>query len=118
MTAPWPTEIRLKQDKKTLSVTFDNDETYDFAAEFLRVTSPSAEVQGHGADQKKTIASKKDVEIMKIDPIGNYAVRLFFTDLHDSGYFTWDYFLKSGRDMEAIWQGYLDDLETKGLSRD
>ncbi|WP_319531439.1 DUF971 domain-containing protein [uncultured Cohaesibacter sp.] len=117
MTAPWPTEIRLKQDKKTLSVTFDNAETFDFTAEFLRVTSPSAEVQGHAPDQKKTIGGKQDVEIMKVDPVGNYAVRLFFTDLHDSGFFTWDYFLQSGRQMEAIWQDYLDALEAKGLSR-
>ncbi|MCT4656281.1 MAG: DUF971 domain-containing protein [Cohaesibacter sp.] len=114
----WPTQIRLHKDKRTLTVSFDNHESYDFPAEFLRVTSPSAEVQGHGQDQKKTVGGKKDVEIMQIDPVGNYAVRLVFTDLHDTGYYTWDYFLEHGRGYDEIWQGYLAELEEKGLTRD
>ena len=117
MTESWPTEIRLKEDKKTLVVTFENGETYDFSAEFLRVTSPSAEVQGHAPDQKTTVGGKRDVEIMKIEPIGNYAVRLFFTDLHDTGFYSWSYFLQSGRKMDEIWQSYLEELEQKGLNR-
>ena len=118
MTDAWPTELRLSKDKKTLTVSFEGGEQFAFPAEFLRVTSPSAEVQGHSAEQKKTIGGKRNVEIMSLEPVGNYAVRISFTDLHNTGYFTWDYFLKSGRDMDSIWQGYLDELEAKGLSRD
>lgn len=118
MTKTWPTEIRLKKDKKTLSVTFDDDRCYDFTAEFLRVTSPSAEIQGHAPEQKKTVGGKREVEIMDVEPVGNYAVRLSFTDLHNTGYFTWDYFDRSGRNMDALWQTYLDELSQKGLNRD
>ena len=118
MSQPWPTEIRLNEDKKTLHVAFDNGEAFAFTAEFLRVTSPSAEVQGHGEGQKKTIGGKRDVEIMGIEPVGNYAVRISFTDLHNTGYFSWDYFLNSGRNLTEIWSTYLVELENKGLSRD
>ncbi len=118
MTNPWPTELRLSEDKKTLTVSFDNAESYRFSAEFLRVTSPSAEVQGHSEQERKTVGGKREVEIMKIEPVGNYAVRISFTDLHDTGYFSWDYFLKSGREQDVIWNAYLQALEEKGLSRD
>ena len=117
MTDAWPSEIRLSKNKRVLSIKFDNGEQYEFSAEFLRVTSPSAEVQGHSADQRKTVAGKRDVEIMKVEPVGNYALRISFTDLHDTGYFSWDYFLHSGRNMEAIWLAYLTEMEEKGLSR-
>ena len=115
---PWPTEIRLKKDKRTLEVGFDNDRTFSFPAEFLRVLSPSAEVQGHSPDQKQTVPGKKNVEIIKIDPVGNYAVRLHFDDMHSTGIYSWDYFLELGEEQEARWQDYLDDLEKKGMSRD
>ena len=118
MTKAWPTEIRLKKDKKGLIVAFDDGSSYEFSAEFLRVTSPSAEVQGHHPSQKKTIGGKRDVEIMKVEPVGNYAVRLFFTDLHDSGYFTWDYFKNSGEAMDDIWAEYLERLKAEELERD
>ncbi|WP_316859668.1 DUF971 domain-containing protein [uncultured Cohaesibacter sp.] len=118
MTDAWPTEIKLKKDKKCLSISFDDGTAYDFPAEFLRVTSPSAEVQGHHPSERKTIGGKKDVEIMKVEPVGNYAIRLFFTDLHDSGFFTWDYFKQSGEGFDRIWQTYLEELEEKGLSRE
>ncbi|PLW76769.1 gamma-butyrobetaine hydroxylase-like domain-containing protein [Cohaesibacter celericrescens] len=117
MTQAWPSDIRLSQDKKTLAVSFDTGEKYEFSAEFLRVTSPSAEVQGHNADEKKTIGGKRNVEIMNIEPVGNYAVRLSFTDLHDTGYYTWDYFLQSGKAKDEIWQTYLSELSAKGLNR-
>ena len=117
MTTAWPTELRLSEDKKKLTVSFDNDESYHFTAEFLRVTSPSAEVQGHSEQQKKTVGGKQHVEIMKIEPVGNYAVRISFTDLHDTGYFSWSYFLNSGRNMDSIWNQYLQDLKEKGLTR-
>nr|WP_321463728.1 DUF971 domain-containing protein [uncultured Cohaesibacter sp.] len=117
MTQAWPTEIRLRKDKRNLFVAFDDGSSYDFTAEFLRVTSPSAEVQGHSPSERKTIGGKRDVEIMKVEPVGNYAVRLYFTDLHDSGYFTWDYFKNSGERMAEIWNDYLQELEKLGLAR-
>ncbi len=117
MSKAWPTEIKLAKDKKVLAVRFDDGRDYEFSAEFLRVTSPSAEVQGHSPEQKKTIGGKRDVEIMKVEPVGNYAVRLTFTDLHDTGYFTWDYFDSHGQNMDQIWTDYLSDLEAKGLER-
>lgn len=118
MSNAWPTEIRLTKDKKTLHVGFDDGSAYDFSAEFLRVTSPSAEVRGHAGQGKKTIGGKRNVEIMRVEPVGNYAVRLAFTDLHDSGYYSWDYFRNHGADKDKIWQDYLDALKAKGLGRD
>ncbi|MCV6600541.1 MAG: DUF971 domain-containing protein [Cohaesibacter sp.] len=113
----WPTEIRLHKTKQMLTIAFDNGEHYDFPAEFLRVTSPSAEVQGHAPEQKKTVSGKRDVEIMRVDPVGNYAIRLVFTDLHDTGYYTWDYFLENGRNFDDVWAAYLSELDAKGLTR-
>lgn len=114
---PWPTELRLSKDKKTLVIAFDNGDRHELSAEYLRVTSPSAEVQGHSADQKQTVPAKRAVEIMKIEPVGNYAVKLFFDDMHDTGIFSWDYLLKLGREHETIWAEYLAELEAKGMSR-
>jgi DUF971 family protein len=115
---PWPTEVRLRKDKKALSLKFENGEDYEFPAEFLRVHSPSAEVQGHSPDERKTIGGKRDVAVLEINPVGNYAVRLVFDDLHSTGIFSWDYFLKLGREQERLWHDYLGDLAAKGLSRD
>jgi DUF971 family protein len=109
---PWPTELRLHKDRKALTVAFDNGERFDLAAEYLRVKSPSAEVQGHSPDERKTVAG-----ILEVHPIGNYAVRLVFDDLHSTGIFSWDYLLALGRNRESYWQDYLDDLAGKGLSR-
>jgi DUF971 family protein len=114
----WPTEIRLKKDRRTLAVSFDDGSAFDLSAEYLRVMSPSAEVQGHSPDQRKTVGGKKDVEIIKIEPIGNYAVRLTFDDLHDTGIYSWEYFLKLGRERDDRWSGYLAELDEKGLSRE
>jgi DUF971 family protein len=114
----WPEEIRLHDDGKKLAVTFENGETYDYTAEFLRVTSPSAEVQGHHPSQRKTVPGKANVKITKIEPSGNYAVKLVFDDGHDTGLFTWDYFLEVGRNMNALWRDYLDRLEKEGLTRE
>ena len=114
----WPTELRLSPDKKSLAISFDNNETYTLSAEMLRVMSPSAEVQGHSPDQKKTVPGKSNVQIMKIEPVGNYAVRLIFDDMHHSGIFGWGLLRRYGRDRETLWNAYLDDLEAKGLSRD
>jgi DUF971 family protein len=114
---PWPTELRLHKDRKTLTVTFDNGQTFDLSAEYLRVKSPSAEVQGHSPDERKTVAGKQDVAILEVNPIGNYAVRLVFDDMHSTGIYSWDYFLALGRNRDAYWQDYLDDLAGKGLTR-
>jgi DUF971 family protein len=114
---PWPTELRLRKDRRTLTVVFDNGESLDLDAEYLRVRSPSAEVQGHSPDERKTVGGKKNVAILEIKPIGNYAVRLVFDDLHSTGIFSWDYLLTLGRTRDANWQEYLDELAGKGLSR-
>ena len=114
---PWPTELRLHKDRKTLTVAFDNGESFDLAAEYLRVRSPSAEVQGHSPDERKTVAGKRNVAILEVNPVGNYAVRLVFDDLHSTGIYSWDYLLSLGRDREANWQDYLDELAGKGLAR-
>jgi DUF971 family protein len=114
----WPTELRLQKDRHVLHVRFDNGETYALAAEYLRVRSPSAEVQGHSPDERKTVAGKRDVAILEIHPVGNYAVRLVFDDLHSTGIFSWPYLLELGGNHARYWQEYLDELCGKGLSRD
>jgi DUF971 family protein len=114
----WPTELRLHKDRRTLAVAFDNGETFDLAAEYLRVKSPSAEVQGHSPDERKTVPGKKNVMILEVQPVGNYAVRLVFDDMHSTGIFSWDYLLELGRKRESYWQEYVDELAAKGLSRD
>ena len=115
---PWPTELRLHKDRRALSVVFDNGERFELSAEYLRVKSPSAEVQGHSPDERKTVAGKKNVAILELQPIGNYAVRLVFDDLHSTGIYSWEYFLDLGRHQEAYWRDYLDELAAKGLSRE
>jgi DUF971 family protein len=114
---PWPTEIRLKRDRHALGLTFDDGVAYDIAAEMLRVLSPSAEVQGHSAEQRKTIGGKQGVSITAVDPVGNYAVRLTFDDGHSTGIFTWAYLRKLGDQRDALWAEHLAELKAKGLSR-
>ena len=114
---PWPTELRLSKDGKTLAVAFENGERFERAAEYLRVKSPSAEVQGHSPNERKTVPGKRHVMITEIQPIGNYAVRLTFDDMHSTGIYSWDYLHGLGRNRDANWQDYLDDLAGKGLSR-
>ena len=115
---PWPTELRLAKDRKALTVSFDSGESYGLQAEYLRVMSPSAEVQGHSPDERKTQPGKRHVAILEVQPIGNYAVRLVFDDMHSTGIYSWDYFFELGRDRERRWQEYLDELASKGFSRD
>ena len=117
-TDAWPSELRLHKDRRTLTVTFDGGERFDLAAEYLRVKSPSAEVQGHSAEERKTVPGKRNVEIIEVLPVGNYAVRLVFDDLHSTGIFGWEYLRDLGRNHAAYWQDYLDELAGKGLSRD
>jgi len=114
----WPTELRLHKDRKTLTVSFENGESFDLAAEYLRVKSPSAEVQGHSPDERKLVPGKKNVMILEVQPVGNYAVRLVFDDLHTTGIFSWDYLLELGRAHTRYWQEYLDELAQKNQSRE
>jgi DUF971 family protein len=114
----WPSELRLHKDRKTLTVTFGGAESFDLAAEYLRVKSPSAEVQGHSAEERKTVPGKRSVGIMEVLPVGNYAVRLVFDDMHSTGIFGWDYLLDLGRNHAKYWQDYIDELAAKNLSRD
>ena len=114
----WPTEIKLQKDRKILTVTFDSGESHALPAEYLRVKSPSAEVQGHAPEERKTVPGKRDVAILEVHPIGNYAVRLVFDDMHSTGIYSWDYFLDLGRNREHYWQDYLDELAAKGLARE
>lgn len=115
---PWPTEIRLKPDKRTLSIAFDDGSAFSFPAEFLRVVSPSAEVQGHSPAQRQTVPGKRNVAIRAVEPVGNYAVRLRFDDGHDTGIYGWDYLHRLGETQDERWAAYLAELQAKGLTRD
>ena len=117
-TQAWPSELRLHKDRKTLTVTFAGLESFDLPAEYLRVKSPSAEVQGHSAEERNTVAGKRDVGIIEVLPVGNYAVRLVFDDLHSTGIFGWNYLHELGHNYAAYWQDYLDELAAKNLTRD
>lgn len=113
----WPSEIRLSGDKTVLHVLFENGETAELDAELLRVESPSAEVQGHGADQKTTPARKQGVTIARIEPVGNYAIRLVFDDGHDTGIYSWDLLYDYGQRKDQLMAEYLDRLQAAGQSR-
>jgi DUF971 family protein len=118
VTAPWPVEVRLVKDRRALNVTFDDGQTFSLAAELLRVTSPSAEVQGHSESQRKTVGGKRNVTILSVDPVGNYAVRIGFDDMHSTGIYSWAFLRDLGLNAERRFQDYLDDLSAKGLDRD
>ncbi len=115
---PVPLEIRLVKAEKQLHVSFDDGNNFVFSAEYLRVESPSAEVQGHGPSQRTTVFGRRHVGIMAIEPVGHYAVRLLFDDMHDTGIFSWDYLHQIGREQDGRWRAYLAALQEKGLSRD
>jgi DUF971 family protein len=117
MSSPWPTELRLRKDRKVLTVAYDSGDRFDLAAEYLRVRSPSAEVQGHSPSERRTVGGKQDVQILELHPIGNYAVRLAFDDMHSTGIFSWEYLFELGRNREKYWGEYLAELAEKGLSR-
>jgi DUF971 family protein len=117
-TKRWPTELRLSRHKRSLKVAFDDGSAFDLPAEYLRVMSPSAEVQGHSPSERKTVPGKRDVVIINIEPVGNYAVKLIFDDLHDTGIFGWDYLFELGANHAERWQNYLADLDAKGLTRE
>ena len=110
------TEIRLNKAERVLHVAFDDGARYSLPAEYLRVESPSAEVQGHGPHQKKIVPGKRDVAIIAIEPVGNYAVRLVFDDLHDTGIYSWDYLHELGREQDRRWAAYLAALDGAGIA--
>jgi DUF971 family protein len=113
----WPTELRLDPSKTALKVTFDSGEQFALSAEYLRVESPSAEVQGHTASQKQIVGGKRGVKISGVEPVGNYAVRILFDDGHDTGLYSWDYLHELGRDQNKKWAAYLRALAANGLDR-
>jgi DUF971 family protein len=115
---PTPTELRLHRAERVLAVSFDDGTGFRLPAEYLRVESPSAEVQGHSSDQHVTVPGKRDVAIVGIEPVGNYAVRLVFDDRHDSGIYSWDYLHELGREQERRWASYLAALAAEGLRRE
>jgi DUF971 family protein len=117
MTTPWPTELRLRKDRKSLAVSFESGESFDLSAEYLRVRSPSAEVQGHSPSERRVVAGKRDVQILELHPVGNYAVRLVFDDMHSTGIFSWDYLFELGENREQYWRDYLGELEKNNLAR-
>jgi DUF971 family protein len=108
----------LVKDRRALNVAFDDGQTFSLPAELLRVTSPSAEVQGHSESQRKTVGGKRNVTILSVDPVGNYAVRLGFDDMHSTGIYSWAFLRDLGLNAERRFQDYLDDLSAKGLDRD
>ncbi|MBL4906829.1 MAG: DUF971 domain-containing protein [Sneathiella sp.] len=115
---PKPIEVRLKKAEKILVISFADGNKFEYSAELLRVESPSAEVQGHSPSQKQLISGRRHVGIMSLEPVGNYAVRLNFDDLHDTGLFSWSYLYDLGLNQEDIWEAYLTNLAANGLSRD
>ena len=113
-----PTEIRLKREEKALEIDFEDGKSFRLAAELLRVESPSAEVQGHGPSQKTLVAGRRHVGIMAVEPVGNYAIRIKFDDMHDTGIYSWDMLYDYGQRQEEMWQDYLNAIEAESLSRD
>ena len=112
------TEIRLRRADGTLEVAFDDGARFCLPAEYLRVESPSAEVQGHGPGQKTVVSGRRHVRVIDLEAVGNYAVRLIFDDLHDTGIYTWEYLRELGEQQATRWQAYLEELAARGLSRE
>ena len=117
-TTRWPVELRLKQAEKLLEINFDDGSVFRLPAEYLRVESPSAEVQGHGPGQKTLVPGRAHVGIIGLEPVGNYAVRIIFDDLHDTGIYSWTYLHQLGLEYEQRWRAHLDALAANGLSRE
>jgi DUF971 family protein len=113
----WPKELRVSPDRKTLTVRFTDGRSYSIEAELLRVRSPSAEVQGHSPAQRVTVGGKVDVTIIKVLAVGNYAVRLSFSDGHDTGIFTWKFLSELGTAKDERWAEYLAELAERNMSR-
>jgi DUF971 family protein len=118
MTDAWPTEIKIHKDKGALTIAFEDGANFTLSAEYLRVESPSAEVQGHSPADRQLVSGKREVRIQEVIPVGNYAVRLIFDDGHSTGIYTWDTFHQLGREHPTRWTRYQQELAAKNLSRD
>jgi len=118
VTDAWPTEIRVQKDRTVLHIAFEDGSAYVLPAEYLRVESPSAEVQGHSPSERQLIAGKREVRITEVIPVGNYAVRLVFDDGHSTGIYSWQTFQQLGREQDERWTRYLQELASRNLSRD
>jgi DUF971 family protein len=112
----WPTELRLNPAKDVLTVSYDDGARFALSAEYLRVESPSAEVKGHSG-KRQTVPGKRGLKISRLDPVGNYAVRIVFADGHDSGLYSWSYLRELGEEEDVKWPAYLEELAAQGMSR-
>lgn len=122
-TDPYSTQVKaldvhLHSKEKRLDVTYEDGKIFQLPAEYLRVESPSAEVQGHGAGPKTLVAGRKHVGIMNLEPVGHYALRIIFDDMHDSGLYSWSYLYQLGNEYETRWAAYLAELEAENKSRE
>jgi len=117
-TKHWPTELRLNPAKDQLTVSFESGGRIELAAEYLRVQSPSAEVKGHGTEKMPPVAGKRGVRIARLEPVGNYAVRIVFDDGHDTGLYSWDYLHELGENYVELWDRYMNRMEAAGASRE
>ena len=115
---PWPVLLRLKRAEKRLDIEYDDGKYFSLPAEYLRVESPSAEVQGHGPGEKIIVAERAHVGVLEVEPVGNYAVRIKFDDLHDTGIYSWDYLYQLGVEYDKRWHAYVAALQARGLSRE
>jgi DUF971 family protein len=116
--APIPTEIKLHQASRILELAYADGTRFELPCEFLRVYSPSAEVRGHGPGQEVLQIGKREVQIAAIEPVGTYAIKLTFSDGHDTGLYSWDHLYEIGRNQEALWKRYLERMREAGASRD
>ena len=114
----WPVEVRLVKDRRSLKIAFDDGSEFTLSAELLRVTSPSAEVQGHSEAERKTVGGKRNVAILSVDPVGNYALRIGIDDMHSTGIYSWSFLRDLGANAERRFADYLEDLAAKNLNRD
>lgn len=113
-----PTKLTVRKDRKSLAITFGDGGAFELSAEMLRVLSPSAEVQGHSPEQRKTIGGKQNVAIMQMEPVGNYAVRITFDDMHSTGIYSWKFLRQLGENQQERWSEYLAELKAKGMRRE
>jgi len=115
---PVPTEIKLHQKSRILELVFENGDRFELTYEFLRVFTPSAEARGHGVGQETLQVGKRDIDILRIEPVGNYAIKPVFSDGHESGLYSWDILHTLCVHRDELWQAYLDKIEEAGASRD
>ncbi len=113
----WPLKVKLLKKDKTLTVCYDDGSEFTYTAEYLRVESPSAEVQGHGASQKNIVGGRQNVAINQIESVGNYAIRIHFDDKHNTGIYSWNYLHQLGMKQNENWRRYLEVLKSLGLNR-